>query len=137
MHTRTYLRFEADYPTPKAGQSGAGPVASTLIAGLRAKGFTPSEPEDQEYAHSFRCPSGRFNYEIMVAFDFVDGGRTWEVSCPPSLGFFSRLFGQNEDKELSALIKAIHETMTSEGHAQRLQWYPRYGDKSNGSPVPT
>src|ERR1051326_5569826 len=90
MPTRTYLRFKADYSPPPPGQSGAGEVAKSLVAGLRSKGFAPSEPTDQEYAHFVRCPSGSHDYEIMVAFDFVDG-QTWEVSCPRALGFFSRL----------------------------------------------
>jgi hypothetical protein len=135
MQTRTYLRFKADYPTPQPGQSGAGEVAAALAAGLRAKGFSPSAPKDQEFAHFLRCASGPHEYEIMVAFDFVDG-HTWEVSCPPVLGFFSRLRGKTEEKELSPLIKAVHETMQSNSHVKEMEWYPSYGDKSHGSSHP-
>jgi hypothetical protein len=135
MQARTYLRFKADYATPQPGQSGAADVAASLIAGLRAKGFSPSEPKDQEFAHFFRCSSGAHKYEIMVAFDFVDG-QTWEVSCPPVLGVFSRLFGKTEETELSALIAAIHATMKSNSHVKEMYWYPSYGDKSNSSSNP-
>src|SRR5438270_509469 len=135
MHIRTYLRFKADYTSPEPGQSGAGEMASALTAGLRARGFSASEPEDQEYAHFFRCTSGPREYEVMAAFDFVEG-QTWEVSCKPVLGFFSRLFGKTEEKELSALIMAIHETMRSNPRVQEMHWYPSYGVKSNGSPSP-
>ena len=135
MHPRTYLRFEADYPTPERGQSGAGNVAAGIADGLRARGFNPSEPRDQEYAHFFRCPSSSYEYEIMVSFDFVDG-RTWEVSCPPVLGLFSRLFGKNEDRELSVLIEAIHATVRSDPRVKDMKWYASYGDKSNGSSKP-
>ena len=135
MQTRTYLRFKADYPSPPPGASGAGEVAKSLVAELRAKGFAPSEPKDQEYAHFVRCPSGPHDYEIMIAFDFVDG-QTWEVSCPRALGFFSRLFGKSEETELSALVKAIDAAMKSNSHVREMRWYPSYGDKSNGAANP-
>jgi hypothetical protein len=71
----------------------------------------------------------------MVAFDFVEG-HTWEVSCPPVLGFFSRLFGKTEEKELFSLIGAIHAAMQSNPRVKEMLWYPSCGDKSNGSPDP-
>ena len=133
--TRTYLRFKADYPTPQPGQSGAGDLARSIVAALRAEGFKPSEPEDQEFAHFVRCPSGSREYEIMMAFDFVDG-QTWEISCPRTLGFLSRLFGAGEEPELSALINAIHTTISSDSRVKAMSWYPSYGDKRNGSSNP-
>ncbi len=135
MHMRTYLRFKADYPIPAAGESGAGQIAASLVAGLRTRGFAPSEPADRQFAHFFRCASGPREYEVMAAFDFVDA-HTWEVSCPRLLGSLSRLFGKTEDKELSSLLRAIHETIRSDSHVKEIQWYPRYGDKSHGSPTP-
>jgi len=131
----TYLRFRADYSKPKPGQSGAGEVASSLATGLRLKGFNPSAPEDQEYAHFFRCKSGHHLYEVMVAFDFVDG-ESWEVSYLPVLSFFARLLSKIDVNELSALSLAIHETMRSNSHVKDMQWYPKYGDTANGSPNP-
>jgi hypothetical protein len=71
----------------------------------------------------------------MVAFDFVDGS-AWEISCPPVFGFFSRLLGRNEDKELSALIKALHETMEINSRVKEMHWHPSYADKSCDSPRP-
>jgi hypothetical protein len=135
MPIHTYLRFKADYPSPKPGESGAGEVASTLAAGLRTKGFSPSEPKDQEYAHFVRCSSGPHEYEIMLAFDFVEG-HTWEISCPPVLGFLSRLFGKTEEKELSALAMAIHDTMRSNPRVNEMCWHPSYGTKSHRSSTP-
>jgi hypothetical protein len=135
MRIRTYLRFKADYPVPESGQSGAGEIAANLAAGLRARGFSPSEPEDQEFAHFFRCRSGSRDYEIMVAFDFVEG-RSWEVNCPPTLGFFPRLFGKTENKELSSLVDAIHGVMQSNPRVKDMVWYASAGDKSNGSADP-
>jgi hypothetical protein len=132
MQIRTYLRFKADYLPPEPGKSGAGEIATSLAAGLRAKGFSPSEPKDEEFAHYFRCPCGGREYEIMTAFDFMDG-HTWEVSCPPRLGFFSRLLGRTEEKELSTLIMAIHDTIHANPHVKEMHWYPAYGDESNGS----
>ena len=131
----TYLRFHADYLKPKPGQSGAGEVASSLASGLSIKGFNPSAPEDQEYAHFFRCKSGRHIYEVMVAFDFVDE-ESWEVSYSPILSFFARLFSKIDENEISALSSAIHETIRSNPHVKDLRWYPKYGDKSDGSPNP-
>jgi len=135
MQTRTYLRFKADYPIPQPGQSGGEAVAAALVAGLRAKGFNPSEPEDQEFAHFLRCPSGRHEYEIMTAFDFVDG-QTWEISCPRKLGFLSRFFGQSEEVELTALVNAIHAVISSDPRVKELCWYPSYRNQTNGSPNP-
>jgi hypothetical protein len=135
MMVSTYLRFQADYPTPEPGASGAGEVASFLVAELRAKGFNPSDPEDQEFAHMVRCKSGQYEYEIMIAFDFVDG-HTWEISCPQVLGFLSHLFGKTDEKELSTLIEAIHGTMQSNPHVKEMHWHPSYGDKSHDSRNP-
>ena len=106
-----------------------------LAAGIRAKGFSPSPIEDREYAHTFRCKSGEYDYEIMVAFDFVDGG-TWEVSCPPTLGWIARLRGKSEEKELSALISAIASVLRSDARVKNVRWYQAYGDKSAPSPTP-
>lgn len=135
MPTRTYLRFKADYPTPQPGQSGAGKVATLLVASLRAQGFNPSEPEDREFAYFLTCPSGPAEYEIMVAFDFVVG-QTWEISCPRTMGALSRLFGKGEETELSALINAIHVALSSDPRAKDMSWYPSYGDQRNASPNP-
>jgi hypothetical protein len=110
-------------------------VAALLVAGLRAQAFNPSKPEDQEFAHLVQCPSGPREYEIMVAFDFVDG-ETWEISCPPTIGFLSRLFGQTEEAELSTLLNAIHSTINSDSRVKEMAWYPSYGDKRNGSANP-
>jgi hypothetical protein len=135
MCIRTYLRFKADYPIPQPGQSGAGEITTALAAGLRARGFASSEPEDQEFAHFFRCRSGSREYEIMAAFDFVEGD-SWEVNCPPTLGFFPRLLGKTEEKELSSLIGAIHAVMQSNSRVKEMLWYTSSGGKSNGSPDP-
>jgi hypothetical protein len=120
---------------PKPGQSGAGEVASSLASGLRVKGFNPSTPLDQEYAHFFRCKSGYHLYEVMVGFDFVDE-ESWEVSYSPIRGFFARLFSKVDENELSALSSAILETMRNNPHVKDMHWYPKYGDTSYGSPNP-
>jgi hypothetical protein len=132
---RTAVRFEADFPKPKSGESGAGEVASMLIAGLRGNGFSPSPAQDEEYAHSFVCPSGKYSYSVMVAFDFVDNA-TWEVSCPPALGRFAKLRGQSEEKEHSALVSAIASVLSADPRIRNVRWYKSYGDKSDQSPQP-
>jgi hypothetical protein len=131
---RTAARFESTFAKPKSGESGAGELASMLAAGLRAKGFSPAPIEDQEYAHCFKCPSGEREYEVMVAFDFNDG-RTWEVSCPPVLGWLARLRA-TEEREHSQLISAIDSVLHSDGRIADIRWYRSYGDKSDPSPSP-
>ena len=132
---RTSARFESTLRRPQEGASGAGELAALLVAGIRAKGFSPSPIKDQEYAHTFRCKSGEYDYEVMVAFDFADGG-TWEISCPPALGWFATLRGKSEERELSALISAIASVLHSEARVKNVRWYQAYGDKSAPSPTP-
>ena len=129
----TCLTFRADYPKPEPGQSGAGDVAEDLVVGLRAMGFNPSDPEDQVFVHFVYCSSGEHRYEIMIAFDFV-GEALWEISCPRRFGFFAKLFGKREDKELSALIQAIHRVVEKNPKVKEMRWHPKYGDKSYSSP---
>src|SRR5450432_1397865 len=121
----SYARLIADYPCPPDGQSGAGPFATDLAAALSRAGFKPSSPQDNEYAYSVRCKSGIHEYEIMVAFDFVDR-QSWEVSCPPTLGFFARLIGKNEIDDHTRIIRAIHESLQSNPRVSKLVWYPAY-----------
>jgi hypothetical protein len=132
---RTAARFEADFPKPKAGDSGAGELANLLAKGLRVLNFPVLSVEDIEYGHIVNVRSGEYEYEIMAAFDF-DDGRTWEVCCPPVLGSLARLRGKSEDKELTALVKAIASVLRSERSLRNIQWYPTPDDMSDPSPAP-
>jgi len=106
-----------------------------LVAGLHARGYSPSPVRDQEYAHTFRCRSGEYDYEVMVAFDFVDG-KTWEVSCPPSLGWLARPKGKSEEEELSALVSAIASVLHSDARVKDVRWHASHGDRSEPSRTP-
>ena len=133
---RSAARFESDFRKPKQGESGAGELASMLISGLRHHGFSPSPAKDEEYAHSLTCRSGKYSYEVLVAFDFVDR-ETWEVSCPPVLGWFAKLRGETEEKEHSALVSAIASVLTTDARIRNVRWYKSYGDRSDPSPTPS
>lgn len=132
---RTAARFEGDFPKPKAGESGAGELAKMLAAGLRVLGFAVISVEDVEYAHLVNVRSGEYTYEILVAFDFEDG-KTWEVCCPPVLGSLARLRGKSEDKELTALVRALASVLLSERSLRNVRWYPSPDDLSDPSPTP-
>jgi len=131
----TYVRLDATLPKPEPGESGAGELAGILFEGLCAHGFKPTPPTDCEYAHFLRCKSGDCEYEIMVAFDFVDG-KTWEISCPSRLGLLAKLFGKSERQELGALITAIHDILQSDSRVTSIKWNAGYGDRSYDFPNP-
>jgi len=134
MHT--YMRAEASYPFPDGGVSGCGCFAEAIVAGLRVRGFHAADPEDVEFAHLIKCSSGQVRYEIMIGFDH-DDQRTWEVSCPPTLGFLARLFGRSEDRELGDLLRAVHDTVLKDERVAKVRWHPRYGVRSRASSTPT
>jgi len=129
---RTYLRVKTDYPIPEAGQSGGEEIAPFLANALRETGFNASEAENGEFAYFIRCPSGQRVYEIMIGYNF-GGGSTWEISCPPILGSFSRLMGKSEDNDLLPVITAIDRAMRSNTHVQEMFWYRSYGGRRHGS----
>jgi hypothetical protein len=131
----TYARLDASLEKPQAGESGAGELAGILFEGLRARGFEATAPTHGQYAHFLHCKSGDYEYEIMVAFDFVDG-KTWEISCPPRLGLLAKLFGKSERQELGALITAVHDILQSDSRVTSIKWNERYGDRSYDSPNP-
>lgn len=132
---RTAVRFEADFAKPKAGESGAGPLAQLLTNGLRVLKFVVISVEDLEYGHLVSVRSGEYDYEIMASFDFEDG-KTWEVCCPPVLGSLARLRGKSEEKELTAVVRAIASVLRAERSLRNIRWYPTPDDLADASPTP-
>jgi hypothetical protein len=132
---RTAARLEADFPKPKSGESGAGPLAQLLANGLRVLKFTVISVEDVQYGHVVNVRSGEYDYEIMTAFDFEDG-KTWEVCCPPVLGSLARLRGKSEEKELTAVVRAIASVLRAERSLRNVRWYATPDDLSDPSAGP-
>lgn len=133
----TYVRLDTTLQKPTAAgcSSGAGELADIVYKGLTALGFEPTTPTDDEFAHFLRCKSGKYEYEIMVAFDFVDQ-KTWEISCSTNLRFIAKLFGKSEQQELGSLINALFQTLLSDARVISMKWNPRYGNRSHDSATP-
>lgn len=133
----TYVRLDTTLqkPATDGSSSGAGELADIVYKGLTALGFQPTTPTDDEFAHFLRCKSGNYEYEIMIAFDFVDE-KTWEISCSTNLGFIAKLFGKSEQQELGSLINAISQILQSDARVISMKWNPRFGDRSHDLPSP-
>jgi len=105
-------------------------LADYLVEGLKERGFEIKSVEDVEFAFLIKCISGTIKYEIMVGLDSIYN-RYWEVSLNPRYGFFSRLLGQIEEKELEELLKGIHTVLKLNSSIVGIRWYKSYGDQDS------
>ena len=132
MNTVVRVRcdFDPTFPDLKSLPKGQDripgrPLAELVVSGLRKRGFNASDVINEEPFFVTRCRSGEYEYQILSFLTYPDpAGPVWEVSCAPTIGFWGKLFGKSEDKELGPLLDAIHDTLKSDSHIKEMRWFP-------------
>ena len=132
---RSDARFLATPEFEVPPGSGERAIADVMFQGLKARRFQVSEPNDIEFAHEIRCRSGDLEYELMIGFNHEDD-KSWQVSCPPVLGFWSRLLGRSEVSEHERLIRAIHDILQTEPRFNDVRWQKDFGNTKGESDTP-
>ena len=105
--------FDATFPDlsslPKDADRVPGrPLGKLVVEGLRARGFTTSDVQYEEPFFVTRCRSGERTYPILAYLAYSDDtGPAWVVCCHRTIGFWGRLLGKSEDRELSGVLEAI------------------------------
>ncbi|MBT8399119.1 MAG: hypothetical protein KJO98_01475 [Rhodothermia bacterium] len=97
-------------------------LSHSLVNALGSDGFECSIPEDIDYAFAFRCRVAGRDFYFLVGY-VGDGVREWLVSVTSDLGWFRRLFGEDDQQELRRLTTAIHKLLSSSDELRDVRWY--------------
>lgn len=131
MNTVVAIRgdFDPTFPDLKSLPKGQDrlpgrALAELVVSGLRKRGFNASDVMNEEPFFVTRCRSGDYEYQILSCLAYADDtAPVWEVSCPPTIGFWGKLFGKSEEKELGPLLDAILDTLKSDGRIKEMRWF--------------
>ncbi len=124
-----FVTFEA--PFSKVVQRDyhivGGDLAGYLAENLKQRGFVVKSAQNIEYAFEIKCLSGQIEYGMTIGLDTVYNKR-WEVAVQPRYNFLDKLFGKNEDKELSDLLNTVDAILHSDQAISDIKWYKSYND---------
>jgi len=138
MAVSSFARFKGGFPTPQQ-EDGVALVdgleellrepAEAITRGLASRGIELDAPEWQDFMYEIRCTVKDRNYAVWFSFDYV-GWEWFELSYNPTLGFFSKLFGKNEAKEMTQLSSALNSVLREISGITEVRWY----EKPMGNP---
>lgn len=123
--------FDATFPDLKSLPKGQDripgrPLAELVVSGLRKRGFNASDVKNGEPFFVTRCRSGNYEYQVLSYLAYADDtAPAWEVSCPPTISFWGKLFGKSEQKTLGSLLDAIHDTLKTDGRIKEMRWFTK------------
>jgi hypothetical protein len=131
MNTAVAMRtdFDATFPDFKSLAKGQDrvpgrPLGQLIVNGLRARGFQASDLEYEEPFFVTRCQSGEHIYPVFSYVLYPDkAGAPWMVCCEPQVGFWGKLFGKSEEKDIGSVVDAIHDTLKNDAHIRDIRWF--------------
>jgi hypothetical protein len=50
-------------------------------------------------------------------------GAPWVISCPRQIGFWRRLFGKSEEKDIGLVLDAIHDRLKNDARIRDVRWF--------------
>lgn len=122
--------FDETFPDLSSLPKGADRVpgrrlGELVVEGLRQRGFTTSDVQYKEPFFVTRCRSGKRTYPIVAYLAYSDDmGPVWAVYCQRTIGFWDRLVGRYEEKELSRVLEAIHDVLLQNSRITDIRWFP-------------
>ena len=71
-----------------------------------------------------RCRSGEHIYPILSYVLYPEKtGAPWVISCGRQIGFWRRLFGKSEEKDIGLVLDAIHDTLKNDARIRDVRWF--------------
>jgi hypothetical protein len=95
-----------------------------VVEGLRKRGFQASDNQCEEPFFVTWCRSGDWEYKVFCYLYTPDeASPVWVVECPATIGFWGKLTGKSEERELSAVLAAIDDTLKSDARVKETRWF--------------
>ncbi len=147
-HTAVVLKgaFDASFPDLKDVKKGEDRIPGRSLAelvaqGLRKHDLPADDPLNEEPFFVVHCRSGKIEYKILCYLLESQEVPAWVVECPRTMGLIAKWRGKSEEKELSAVVMAIHETLRNDSRVYEMRWFdelpafPFEADRYETSPI--
>ena len=131
MNTTVAMRtdFDATFPDLRSLAKGQDAVpgrqlGELVVNGLRARGFETSDVQYEEPLFVTRCRSGEHVYPVFSYVLYPEkSGAPWVVSCERQIGFWGRLLGRSEEKDMGLVLDAIEDILRNDARITDMRWF--------------
>ncbi len=124
MTLRTFVSFEADFPTD--GSPAGRELAEFVAHVLRSDGQAISGPTNREdWAWDIRCKVDKTVLNSIVGFS-DDGPRQWQIHTHRHRPVLQRFFGggnASQEKLLGSYCSKIHNAIKHDSRFRNIRWY--------------
>ena len=124
---KNHVRFKGRFKKELKDEFPGRDLAEYIADRFRQKDFAVNSVEYEELWFTVNVVSGSIEYPLMVSPSATEED-LWEISCPRTLGFFSRIRGKSEDAELQNLVNALDEILQDDETITDIKWFSDYED---------